>query len=95
MKIVASGLSHDQHLRPRPLSVLGAIRIAQHVELAHGVDAQQLLAGAARLHIVLGRAGELDAVEQEQILLRTIAVRRRNYFHWWNSIRRFRRFFPR
>ena len=63
----------DQHLRAGTLAVLGAVGIAQHVELPHRVDAQQLLAGAAGLHVVLGRAGEFDAVQQEQILLRPIA----------------------
>ena len=71
-----SGLRDDQHLRARALAVLGAIGIAQHVELAHRIHAQQLLAGAARLHVILGRAGEFDAVQQEEILLRAVALDR-------------------
>ena len=60
-------------LRARTLAVFRAVGVAQHVELAHRFHAQQISAGAARLHVVLGRAGELDAVQQKQILLRTIA----------------------
>ena len=55
------------------LAVLRAVGIAQHVEFPHRVHAQQLLAGAARLHVVLRRAREFHAVQQEQILLRPVS----------------------
>ena len=73
MQLVGARLRDDQHLRAGPFAVLRAVGIAQHVEFAHRVHAQQLLAGAAGLHVVFGRAGEFDAVQQEQILLRAIA----------------------
>ncbi len=68
-----AGLGDDQHLRAGPLAVFGAVGIGEQVEFAHRVDAQQLLAGAAGLHVVFRRAGEFDAVQQEQILLRPVA----------------------
>ena len=76
VEIVAAGLRHDQNLRARAFSVLGAVGIAQHVELAHGIHAQQFPTGAAGLHVVLGRAGEFDAIQQEKILLRPVAFDR-------------------
>ena len=51
----------------------GAVRIALHVEFPHGLHSQQHAARAARLHVVFGCAGEFDAVEQKEILLRAIA----------------------
>ena len=73
MQLVAARLGDDDHLAAGALAVFGAVGIAQNVEFPHRVHAQQLLAGAARLHVVLGRARELHAVEQEKILLRPIA----------------------
>ena len=61
---------------PGTFAVLRAVGIGEHVELAHGVHAQQLLAGAAGLHVVLRRAGEFHAVQQEQILLRPVSRHR-------------------
>jgi hypothetical protein len=46
------------------------------LKLAHSFHADQVLAGSAWLHIVFGCAGKLHAVEQEKILLGTIAGNR-------------------
>ena len=66
-------MGHDDHLAAGPFAVFGAVGVAQDVEFTHGIHAQQLLAGASRLHVVLGSARVLDAIEQEEILLRPIA----------------------
>ena len=76
VELVGSGLGDNEHLRAGPLAELRAVGIAQHIEFAYRIHAQQLLAGAARLHIVLGRAGEFDAIQQEEILLRPVSRNR-------------------
>ena len=63
------GLRDDADLAPRLLAVLGAVGVPQDVEFPHRVDAQQLPAGAARRHVVFGRARELHAIQQKQVLL--------------------------
>ena len=73
VQLIGARLGHDGYLRARPLAVFGAIGVAQYIELAHRLDAQQVLARAARLHVVLRSAGELHAVQQKQVLLRAIA----------------------
>src|SRR5665213_3986471 len=73
MKLVRSGLRDDENLRAGTLAVFGAVGVAEHVEFANSVRAEQLLTGPARLHVVLSRAGEFDAVQQEQVLLRTVS----------------------
>ena len=73
MKHIASRLGHDDDLRAGTLSVLRAITVAQDVELPHRVHTQHFLAGSTGLHVVLGRAGKLHAVQQEKILLRAIS----------------------
>ena len=60
--LVGPRLGYDQHLPRRPFAIVGAVGIRQHVEFAHRIYAQQLLTGAAGLHVVLGRAGEFHAV---------------------------------
>jgi hypothetical protein len=72
MPLVASRLRDDRDLCPGAFAIFRAVRIAQHVELAHGVYAQQLLADAARLHVIFGRT-EFNAIQQKQILLRTVS----------------------
>ena len=69
VRLIRAGLRHDADLAPGLLAVLGAVGVPQDVEFPHRVDAQHLPAGAARRHVVLGRAGELHAVQQKQILL--------------------------
>src|ERR1700685_3503074 len=56
------------------LAEFGAVIVALYVELADGVNAEKLAAGSAGRHVVFGGAGEFDAIEQEEILLRAIAV---------------------
>ncbi len=73
MHLIAARLGHDDHLAARVFAIFGAVGIAQDVEFTHGIHAQQLLAGASRLHIVFGCARVLDAIKQEEILLRPIA----------------------
>ncbi len=53
-------------------AIFGAIGVAQNVKLPDGIDPQQLLARAARLHIILGSACVFDTIEQKEILLRPI-----------------------
>ncbi len=52
----------------------GAVIVALDIEFAHGIHAEELAAGSAGSHVVFCGAGEFDAVEQEEILLRAIAV---------------------
>src|SRR5215471_2879728 len=73
VKVIGSGLSHDSDLSTGALAVLGAVGIAQHIEFAHCVYAEQLLTASAGLHVVFRRAGEFHPVEQENVLLWTIA----------------------
>jgi len=73
MQLVGARLGHDDHLSPRPFAVLGAVGVAQHVELAHCFDTDQVPARTTRLHVVFRRAGELHAIEQEKVLLWAIA----------------------
>src|SRR5215470_1269737 len=47
-----------------------AVGVAQDVELAHRVHAEQLLAGASRRHVVFSRSCVFNPIHQEQILLR-------------------------
>jgi hypothetical protein len=71
--LVGARLRHDAHLAARLLAVLGAVGVAKDIELPDRIDAEQLAAGAARRHIVLGRTGVLDPVQEEQVLLRPVA----------------------
>lgn len=73
MPLVASRLRDDRDLRSGAFAIFRAVRIAQHIELAHGVYPQQLLADAARLHVILGRTREFNAIQQKQIRLRTVS----------------------
>ena len=73
MELVGSRAGDDDDLRAGALAVLGSVGVAQDVEFLDGLDAEQLLAGAAGLHVVLRGSGELDAIEQEEILLRAVA----------------------
>jgi hypothetical protein len=73
MKLVAAALGDDEDLCAGALAVFGGVRVAQHIELADGIDPEQFLTGSARLHIVFSGAGELHTVEEEEILLRAIA----------------------
>ena len=73
VQLVGARLGDDQHLRTRPFAILRAVGIAQQIEFAHRIHAEHLLADAARLHVVLRRAGKFNAVQKEQILLRPVA----------------------
>ena len=73
MEVVGSGAGDDDDLRAGTLAVLGSIGVAEDVEFLDGFDTEQLLAGAAGLHVVLGGSGEFDAVKEEEILLRAVA----------------------
>ena len=72
MPLVATRLGNDNYLCSRPLAVLCSVGIAQHIELADRFHTDQILTCSTRLHVVFRSACELDTVEQEQILLRTI-----------------------
>ncbi len=77
MPLVAAGLRNDDHLAARPLAKFCSIIIALHVELTHCLHSQQLAAGSARLHVVFRGAGVLDSIQQENVLLWTIAGNRK------------------
>ena len=70
--IVCPGLGDNDDLTAGPFAVVCAVGVAQQVEFPDRVDPQQLLAGTARLHVVLGRARKFDPVQQEEVLLRPI-----------------------
>src|SRR5215469_7445328 len=72
MPLVGPALRCDNHLTSRVLSVFRAVGVAQDIEFTNVLDSQKLAAGASGLHIVFGRAGELDSVEQKQVLLGAI-----------------------
>ena len=57
-------------LRAIALAVGGGVSVADHVELVNAVDAQQLTGRAARSGIDQRRAGVLNAIQQEEIVLR-------------------------
>lgn len=59
-------------------AVFGAVGVGDDVELADCVDAQQLPTSAAGRVIDDRSAGLLDAVQQEQILLRAAAGDRKH-----------------
>ena len=73
VELVAARAGGDNDLASRALAELGAVRVALDVEFADGVNAEEHAAAAARLHVVFGGAGVFDAVQQENILLGTIA----------------------
>src|SRR5208337_4508942 len=60
--IVCPGLGDNDDLTAGPFAILRAVSVAQQVEFPNRVHPQQLLAGTARLHIVLGRPREFDPV---------------------------------
>ena len=70
--IVCPGLGDNGDLAAGPFAVLRAVSVAQQVEFPNRVHPQQLLAGTAGLHIVLGGAREFDPVQQEEVLLRPV-----------------------
>src|SRR5260370_4614600 len=61
--LICSRLRYDHHLPAGPLAEFGSVRVALHVEFAHLVHAEQHPARSPRLHVVLSRAGVLDAVQ--------------------------------
>ena len=52
---------------PARLPYSAPIGIGEHIEFAHGVDAQQFAAHAARGDAELAGAGVFDAIQQEQV----------------------------
>src|SRR5260221_9147802 len=73
VELVGSGRGYDVNLRPRALAVLGAVGILDHGKLAHGIHTQKLTTYTAGSVVNLRSPGELDAVQQIQILLRAPA----------------------
>ena len=74
VEIIGAGLRGDDDLPAGVLAEFGAVVVALDVEFANGIDAEELAAGSAGSHVVFGGAGEFDAVEEEEILLRAVAV---------------------
>ena len=74
MNAVGSGGGDDGDLRALPLAVGGGVRVCDDVELAHGLDAEELAAGAAGGDVDERCSGVLDAVEQVEIVLRAAAT---------------------
>ena len=81
MELIRSGGSHDADLRSRPLPVLGAVSIFHHHKFAHRIHAKHLAANASRRVVNFRRTGELDAVQQEKILLWTAPGRGKHVPH--------------
>ena len=73
-KSIGAGGGDDADLRAVALAVGGAVGVGDHVEFAHCVDAEQLAAGAAGRDVDERGAGVFDAVEEEEIVLRTAAA---------------------
>lgn len=71
--LVCARLGDDNNLRTGVLAEFGSVGVALHVEFAHCLHAQEHPARSSGLHIVLGSARVLHAVEQEKILLRPVA----------------------
>jgi hypothetical protein len=74
VKTVGAGLGSDDDLAAGMLAEFGAVVVALDIEFANGVDAEELTARSAGLHVVFGSAGEFDPVEKKNILLRAIAI---------------------
>ncbi len=68
MQRVDSGFRHDAHLPAGPPPIFDRVGVGQKVELAHCVDAQQILADSAGRVRKLAGAAELNAVQQEHVL---------------------------
>lgn len=62
MYLIRSRLRDNQDLRAGSFAVLRAVGIAEHVELAHSVNSQQLLARSAGLYVVFRRTRKFHAV---------------------------------
>ena len=60
-------------MRALTLAVAGGVGVGDDVELADGVDAEELAAGAAGGDVDERGSGVLDAVEEEEIVLRAAA----------------------
>ena len=71
MQLIGARCGNDAHLSARPLAVLRSVGVRHHVEFAHRVHSQQLAARASRRNVDERSAGELDAIQQKEILLRT------------------------
>ncbi len=69
MPLIGSRLSNNHDLPAGPLAEFRSIRVAQHVEFAHRVHAEQHPARSSRLHVVLSGSGKLHSVKQKEILL--------------------------
>ena len=67
MQRIRSRLGDHADLSARALAVLGAVRIREHVEFAHGVDPQQIAADAARRDGELAGSGVFDPIQQHHV----------------------------
>jgi len=67
--LIGSRLSNNQRLARRAACRIPLHRVAQHVEFAHRVHAEQHPARSSRLHVVLSGSGKLHSVKQKEILL--------------------------
>ena len=73
VELVGAGGGDDGDLRAFALAVGGGVGVGDDVELADGVDAEELAGGAAGSDVDERGAGVLDAVEEEEIVLRAAA----------------------
>ena len=73
VELVGSVGGDDVDLRAGTLAVFGAVGVFDDGKFADGVDAEQLTAEAAGRVVDFGGAGEFDAVEEKEILLRAAA----------------------
>jgi hypothetical protein len=70
MQPICAAGSNDTDLCALAFAESGGVRVAGDIEFAHRVNAEQLAAGTAGSDIDKRRAGVLDAIEQEEIVLR-------------------------
>ena len=73
VELVGAAGGDDGDLRALALAVGGGVGVGDDVELADGVDAEELAGGAAGGDVDERGAGVLDAVEEEEIVLRAAA----------------------
>ena len=76
MDLIRARLGHDAYLAAWPFTVFGAVRVTQDIEFTYRIDAQQLLAGSSRLHVIFRRTRVLDTIQQKQVLLWPISRHR-------------------
>ena len=73
VELVGAAGGGDGYLRAVALAVGGGVGVGDDVELANAIDAEELAGGPAGGGVDQRRAGVLDAIEEEEIVLRAAA----------------------